>query len=294
MSSNLISIERSIQNKIHLIRGIQVMLDTDLAELYAVETKVLNQAVKRNSERFPDDFMFQLTKIEKNELVTNCDYFQNLKFSSNNPYAFTEQGIATLSGVLKSKQAIGINIKIMRSFISMRKFISKNAEIFYRLNSVERKQIEFELKTDQNFDKLFRALETTKPTQGIFFDGQIFEAYKFVSDLIRTAEKFIILIDNYVDDSVLTLLSKRKEKVKVIIFTKEISKQLTLDVVKYNLQYPSIEVREFKEAHDRFLIVDNMAVYHFGASLKDLGKKWFGFCKFDKEAFRLLDKLGLK
>ena len=293
MSNEIIRIENEIQHKIHFIRGVHVMLDKDLAELYGVDTKVLNQAVKRNSERFPDDFMFQLTKLEKNELVTKCDYLLNLKFSPNNPYVFTEQGIATLSGVLKSKRAIEINIKIMRAFVSMRKFISKNAEIFYRLDSVERKQIEFELKTDQNFDKMFRALETSKPKQGIFFEGQIFEAYKFVSDLIRTAENSIILIDNYVDDSVLTLLSKRKKEVKVIIFTKNVSKQLALDVDKYNYQYPFIEVREFREAHDRFLIIDNIIVYHFGASLKDLGKKWFGFSKFEKEALRMLDKLGL-
>jgi len=285
-----------VVKRIHTIRGIQVMVDSDLAELYCVAVKALNQAVKRNKERFPDDFMFQLTKLEKNELVTNCDYLTNLKFSPNNPYVFTEQGIATLSGVLKSKRAIEVNIKIMRAFVSMRQFISKNAEIFYRLDSVERKQIEFKVKTDYNFEKVFDAIQSKdiKPEKGIFFDGQIFDAYTFVSDIIRTAQDSIILLDNFIDDSVLTLLSKRNKDVKIIIFTKEVSKQLALDVAKYNSQYYPIEVKEFTLSHDRFLIIDDCKIYHFGASLKDLGKKWFAFSTFEKEAFTLLDKLGLK
>src|SRR3989344_7145566 len=229
-----------VVKRIHTIRGIQVMVDSDLAELYCVAVKALNQAVKRNKERFPDDFMFQLTKLEKNELVTNCDYLTNLKFSPNNPYVFTEQGIATLSGVLKSKKADEVNIKIMRAFVSMRQFITKNAEIFYRLGSVEKRQFEFEIKTDKNFEKLFNAMEASKPKQGIFFDGQIFDAYQFFSDLIREAKVSIYLIDNYVDDSVLTLLSKRQKNVSVVIYTSNISKQLRLDVEKYNSQYAPV------------------------------------------------------
>ena len=197
-----------------------------------------------------------------------------------------------LSGILKSNTAIRISIQIMSAFVTMRKFISSNAQIFYRLDVIEKKQIEY----DKKFEEIFDAIQNKdiKPEKGIFFDGQIFDSYKFLSDIIRTADKSIVLIDNYIDDSVLTLFSKRNKNVQVTIFTKEISKQLSLDLAKYNSQYPLIEVKEFQQSHDRFLIIDNREVYHIGASLKDLGKKWFAFSKFDKEAFNLLDKLGLK
>ncbi len=285
--------DHSVIKRIHTIRGIQVMLDSDLAELYCVPVKALNQAVKRNKDRFPEDFMFQLTKLEKNELVTKCDYLQNLKFSPNNPYAFTEQGIATLSGVLTSKRAIEVNIKVMRAFVHMRRFISKNAELFGRLDSVERKQLEFQIQTENNFEKVFSAIEdrSFEKKQGIFFDGQIFDAYVFVSDLIRSAKKSIVLIDNFVDESVLVLFCKREKGVKVTIHTKNLSKQLKLDLEKYNSQYDPITIKEFNNSHDRFMIIDERQVYHLGASLKDLGKKWFAFSKFDKEALGILERL---
>ena len=180
----------------------------------------------------------------------------------------------------------------MRAFVAMRKFIALNATVFHRLDKVETKQIEH----DKKFDEIFDAIQSRdiKPERGIFFDGQIFDSYKFVSDIIRTADKSIVLIDNYIDDSVLTLFIKRNKNVRVAIFTKELSKQLSLDLAKYNLQYSPIEIKEFKQSHDRFLIIDNKEVYHIGASLKDLGKKWFAFSKFNKEAFKLLEKLGLK
>ncbi|MBI2135561.1 ORF6N domain-containing protein [Candidatus Woesearchaeota archaeon] len=283
--------QEEVKSKIYTIRGLQVMLDRDLAELYEVTTFNLNKAVKRNSKRFPLDFMFQLTEEE----------YSNLKFHfgisswggrRTLPYAFTEQGVATLSGVLKSTKAIEVNIQIVRAFVAMRKFISANAHIFQRLDTAETKLIDH----DKRFEQVFKAIESKsiKPEKGIFFDGQIFDSYKFVSDIIRTAKKSIVLIDNYIDDSVLTLFSKRNNNVQAIIFTKEISKQLSLDLAKYNSQYPSIELKEFKQSHDRFIIIDNKEVYHFGASLKDLGKKWFAFSKFDKDAFKLLDKLWLK
>ncbi|MFH0905939.1 MAG: ORF6N domain-containing protein, partial [archaeon] len=283
----------NIKNKIHTIRDVQVMLDSDLAVLYKVQTKVINQAVKRNIERFPKDFMFQLTENEKLELVTNCDHLKDLKFSYTNPYAFTEQGVASLSGILKSKRAIEINIKIMRAFVVMRRFISKNAELFLRLDTVEQKQLEFQLKADKQFEKIFEVIDNKefKKKQGIFYDGQVFDAHNFVSDLIRSAEKSIILIDNYIDDTVLSLFAKRKENIKVIIYTKSISKQLENDLDKFNLQYQSIEIKEFHKSHDRFIILDNKDVYHFGASLKDLGEKWFGFSKFDIIALDILKKL---
>jgi len=284
----------NIESRIYAIRNAQVMIDSDLAELYNVEVRILNQAVKRNSERFPENFMFQLTKDEFGHLrsqivILNKERGAHRKYL---PYAFTEQGVAMLSGVLKSDTAVKVSIQIMNAFVAMRKFIASNAKIFQRLDAVEIKQLEH----DKKFEEIFDAIQSKdiKPDKGIFFDGQIFDAYKFVSDIIRSAEKSIVLVDNYIDDSILTLLNKRNKNVQVTIFTKEISKQLLLDLDKYNAQYPNIEVREFKRSHDRFLIIDDKDVYHIGASLKDLGKKWFAFSKFDKDIFKLLDKLGMK
>lgn len=285
---NELIIDDDIKNKIYTIRDMQVMIDRDLAKLYGVETKVFNQAVKRNIERFPDNFRFQLTDAEKNELVTNCDRFNILKHSSSNPYVFTEQGVSMLSAVLKSKIAIEISIKIINSFVDMRKVISNNSLIYKKLDNLERKQIS----NDEKFEKLFNALEdnSLKPKQGIFYDGQIFDAYSFVVDLIRSAKTKIILIDNYVDDSVLTLFSKN-QNVDVAIYTKSISKQLNLDLKKYNSQYKKIEIKKFENSHDRFLIIDDKELYHLGASLKDLGKKWFAFSKMDIESFDILLRL---
>jgi|SRR3989344_5001374 len=282
-----------IKNKIYSIRGLQVILDEDLAELYKVKTKRLNEQVKRNIERFPREFMFQLTDSEFDSLRSQFETSKNSKGGRRYlPYVFTEQGVAMLSGVLKSDTAVRISIQIMTAFVAMRRFIASGVQVFQRLDNIEQKQIGY----DKKFEQIFDAIESKdiKPEKGIFFDGQVFDAYKFASDLIRDAHNSIILIDNYIDDSVLTLFSKRNKNVLVTIFTKEISKQLLLDLNKYNSQYPPIEVKEFKQSHDRFLIIDNKEVYHFGASLKDLGKKWFAFSKFDKEAFKLLDKLGLK
>ncbi|MCG2720354.1 MAG: ORF6N domain-containing protein [Nanoarchaeota archaeon] len=277
-----------IKNKIYTIRGLQVMLDRDLAELYGVTTGSLNQAVKRNIERFPKDFMFQLTKEEFENLISQ-NVISSWGGTRTLPSVFTEQGVAALSGVLKSKKAVQVNIQIIRAFVAMRQLIAKNQGLFIRLDNIERKQIQY----DENFEKIFQAIDQKqiKPKQGIFFNGQIFDAYSFISDLIRTAKQSIILIDNYIDDSVLTLFSKRKEKIKVTIYTKEITKQLQLDLDKFNSQYQEIEIKEFKDSHDRFMIIDNKETYHIGASLKDLGKKWFAFSKFDKEALNILDKL---
>ena len=288
----VISSQEDIRNKIYTIRGVPVIFDNDLADLYEVETRRLNEQVKRNNDRFPSDFLFQLTKEEVENLISQ-NATSRLEWGGRRklPYVFTELGVASLSGVLKSKRAIEVNIQIMRAFVSMRKFLSKNAELFVRLDSVERKQLEFQIKTDEKFEKVFDAIENKEVKQGIFFNGQIFDAYKFVSDLVRSAKKSIILIDNYIDDSVLTLFSKREKDVNVVIYTKEISKQLRLDLKKYNSQYSPITINEFKNSHDRFMIIDDNEVYHFGASLKDLGKKWFAFSKFKKEAVKLLERL---
>ncbi|HQS67237.1 MAG TPA: ORF6N domain-containing protein [Sulfuricurvum sp.] len=290
------SIDDSIKNKIYTIRELQVMLDRDLAELYGVETKVFNQAVKRNEDRFPSDFRFQLTAIEKNELVTNCDRLNSLKHSTVNPYVFTEQGVSMLSAVLKSTIAVDISVKIIRIFVQMRQFLSANNELFQKIEQIEKRQITYELKSDEKFEKIFRAIEdkSIKPKQGIFYDGQVYDAYVFVSDLIKSAKESIVLIDNYIDDTVFTLLSKRDSKLKVTIYTKNITKQLELDVQKNNAQYPNIELKKFDSSHDRFLIIDANEVYHIGASLKDLGKKWFAFSKFDMGALGILERLNEK
>ncbi len=281
-----------IKRKIFFIRGMQVMIDIDLARLYGVSTKRLNEQVKRNIERFPDDFMFMLVEEEfenlRSQIATSSEWGGRRYL----PYAFTEQGVAMLSGVLKSKTAVTVNIHVMRAFVTMRRFLTANAQIFHRLDNVEGKQLEHEVK----FNKIFDALENKqiKPEKGIFFEDQIFDAHLFISNIIRTANNSIILIDNYIDDTTLTLFKKRKNKVAVTLLTKNISKQLLLDVKKYNSQYDPIIIEKFENSHDRFIIIDEKEVYHFGASLKDLGKKWFAFSKFDREAFNLLERIKSK
>ena len=262
-----------IEKMIFCFRGQQVMIDHDLATLYGVGTKVLNQAVKRNIDRFPDRFRFQLSKEEKTELVTNCDRFKMQKHSSVAPYAFTEQGISMLSAVLRSQTAVEVSIRIMDAFVAMRRFLSNNAQIFQRLANIEYHQIE----TDKRINEIFKKLNAnTQPQQGIFFDGQVFDAYRFASDLIRKANTSIVLIDNYVDDTVLSILDKRADNVSATIYTQHISPQFLLDIERHNAQYPVITIKHFNKAHDRFLLIDD-EVYHIGASIKDLGKKWFGF-----------------
>jgi hypothetical protein len=282
--------EESIRNKIYSMRGYQVMLDRDLAELYRVETRILNQAVKRNKERFPDEFCFLMNNTEVTKWRSQIVMSNRVKIGLRwKPYVFTEQGVAMLSAVLKSSIAVEISIRIMKAFIEMRKFIQANAQVFQRLDRVEVKLLE----NDQKFDKLFNALESNelKPKQGIFFDGQIFDAYKFVSDLFRRAQKSIVIIDNYIDDTVLLHLTAAAKGVKVRIFTKSISDKLALDIQKFSSQYFHIEAKVFTLAHDRFIIIDDKDVYHFGASLKDLGKKWFGFSKLEKSDMELLIRL---
>lgn len=278
-----------IKQRIFVLRGTQVMIDRDLAILYQVPTKRLNEQVRRNRERFPESFRFQLTREEKNELVANCDRFESMKHSSTRPYAFTEQGVAMLSAVLHSKTAIEISIQIMQAFVAMRKFITTYAGFSQRLEKVENKQIE----TDQKFEQIFRALEDTNvtPSQGIFYDGEIFDAYLFATKLIKSAKTSIALIDNYIDESVLHLLSKRPKKVKATLYTPKITKTLQYDLCKHNSQYAPVEIKQFVKAHDRFLILDGKIVYHVGASLKDLGKKWFAFSKMKINAKVMIEKI---
>jgi hypothetical protein len=282
-----------IGEMVFTIRGMQVMIDRDLASLYQVETRALKQAVKRNIKRFPGDFMFELTNDEINNLVSQSVIPSKQQLGGAKPFVFTEQGVAILSSVLTSDRAIEINILIMRAFVKMRKFIQLNANIFHRLDTIEKRQFKHEIETNEKFEKVFNALQSKEiePKQGIFFNGQIFDAYKFVSGLVRKAKKSIILIDNYIDETVLDLFSKKRKKVKVTILTGRITRALRRDVEKFNAQYPTLELKEFTLSHDRFLIIDDKDVYHFGASLKDLGKKWFAFSKMDKTAFAMMDNL---
>ena len=264
-----------IESLIYIIREQQVMLDSDLARLYGVETKVLNQAVKRNIQRFPEDFMFQLTKEEclRSQIVTlNEAKGKHLKYM---PHAFTENGVAMLSSVLRSDKAIEVNINIMRAFSAMRSFLMNNAAVFQRMDQLEMKQLKTDEKVDAILDKLG---DKDKPKEGVFFNGQIFDAYALVADLIRQAKNRIVVIDNYIDDSVLVQLSKRLPGVTVDIYDGQISKQLCQDVEKHNEQYPGVTLHKYRKAHDRFLIIDE-DVYHIGASLKDLGKKLFAFSR---------------
>ena len=277
----------NIERMIFTIRGVQVMFDRDLALLYGVTTSRLNQQVNRNIRRFPEAFRFQITAEERDEVIAICNNLQSLKYNPSLPYVFTEQGVSQLSSVLHSDTAIEVSIQIMNAFVAMRHFLVSNAGIFQRIDTLEQHQIA----TDQRIDRVFQLLEAgQQPTQGIFFDGQIFDAHTFVSDLIRSAKKRIALFDNYIDDTVLTLLDKRKKDVAAEIFTKAVSPQLSLDITKHNAQYRPITVTVFDRTHDRFLCIDN-TVYHIGASLKDLGKKWFAFSKLEMPAEELLNKI---
>lgn len=282
---------KEIRNLIYSIRGRQVMLDSDLASLYQVETKNLNKAVKRNIERFPVSFCFQLTEEEVENLRFQIGT-SSLSYGGRRylPYVFTEQGVAMASAILRSDIAVKVSVEIMEAFVEMRKMLISNASLFHRLDNIELKQ----LQADQKFEEIFKALESDKlhAEKGIFYNGQVFDAYTFVSDIIRSAKSSITLLDNYVDDTVLTLLGKRNTNVTATIYTKSISNQLRLDLQRYNSQYPSIEVEIFSDAHDRFLIIDSTELYHIGASLKDLSKKWFAFSRMDIEIGRMLQILN--
>ena len=272
-----------IKNLIYTIRDKQVMLDSDVVMLYHYETKNVNKAMKRNIERFPEDFCFQLTN----------DEFKNLRFQFgtlnkkvNNgkvtrkylPYVYTEQGISMLAGVLKNDIAIQVSISIIRAFIEMRKFISSNSQIFERLTNVEYKLLEH----DKKFDKVFNELQKDENfKQKIFFQGQIYDAYSLVIDIIRRAKSKIVIIDNYIDDSILKILVKKNKNVEVVILTSKNSNISKLDIQKFNKEYPILKVAKTDKFHDRFIIIDNKELYHCGASIKDLGKKCFGINKID-------------
>jgi phage regulator Rha-like protein len=294
-----------IENRIFTIRGVLVMLDSHLSEIYNVENKRLNEQVKRNINRFPGSFMFQLTDIEWDSLrsqIATLRSVENIrsqfatldenrgKHRKYLPYVFTEQGVAMLSAVLRSETAVKVSIQIMDAFVQMRKLALNNAGLFQRLDKIEVKQTE----ADRKFEQIFKALESRnqQPEKGIFFEGQVFDAWVFVAGLIKTAKSDIILVDSYVDETILTLLAKRPENVTATIYTGQISKQLQLDLAKHNVQYPAIAIKTLATCHDRFLLLDRRELYHIGASLKDLGKKWFAFSRMDTLTGEVLKKLS--
>lgn len=288
----IISDSIEIKNMIYNIRGKQVMLDSDLASLYQVETKVFNQAVKRNIKRFPEFFRFQLTEKEFNNLRS-----QSVTSSSNThggrrymPYVFTEQGIAMLSAVLKSDIAIEMSIKIINSFVEMRNLLMFSQELYSRLDRVELKQLE----TDKKLEEVFTHIAGNKEVkQKIFFNGQIYDAFSFLVSIIKKANREIILIDNYIDIYTLNILCKKNSNVKVKIYTAGKGNLTTKDIEKFNEQYKNLTVKTNKDFHDRFLILDSNEVYHIGASNKDAGKKNFGVIKIEENCFKenLLSKI---
>ncbi|MBP5667938.1 MAG: ORF6N domain-containing protein, partial [Salinivirgaceae bacterium] len=287
-----------IQNKIVVLRNQQVMIDRDIAELYGVEIRTLNQAVKRNIERFPERFMFQLTKDEQQEIderlrsqiviIENQSKNENLRgrHSKYLPYAFTEQGCAMLSAILKSEAAVQASIKIMDAFVAMRHFLQSNAEIFSEMNHIKKQLRDttvHQIEADKRIDELFSRMDRNAidDTQGIFFQGQIFDAYAKFESFIAQAQKSIVLIDNYVDLSVLERLTKKNSGVAVTIYTTPQTRLTAQDVQQFNAQYPPLDLKFTTSMHDRFLIIDNSTLYHIGASLKDLGKRCFAFDLFD-------------
>ena len=285
-----------IERRIIIIRNRQVMIDRDLADIYGVKTGRLNEQVKRNKERFPEDFCFQLNKEEfenwkSQNAISNSDKMGLRK----SPYAFTELGVAMLATVLKTETASATSVKIIRAFVAMRHFMINNAHIFVEINDIKERLLKSDIhhkENDKKIEQLFALMEKTdsKVTQGIFYEGQIFDAYTFISDLVRKAQKEITLIDNYIDDSVLKMLNKRADGISAIIYTAHISENLKLDLEKHNSQYQPITIERFNKSHDRFLIIDD-DVYLIGGSIKDLGKKVSTFVKLSILKGEFLGKL---
>ena len=283
--SNIESTGYDLKGMIYVVRDQQVMIDSDLAMLYQVETKALNRAVKRNINRFPEDFCFQLTKEEDKILKCQIGTSKILDAERTDgrggrrtlPYVFTEQGISMLASVLHSEVAVNVSIGIMRAFVEMRRFIANNALLFERISNVELKQLEYQKQTDEKLEQIFEYIsEHEEASQKVFFDGQIYDAFSLIVGLIQKAEKEITLIDGYVDVGTLNLLSKKNENVSVTIYTQKRTRLSKTDVENFNAQYPTLEVKYTKVFHDRFLILDKETAYHVGASLKDAGKKCFG------------------
>jgi len=273
--------DEDIKNLIYTIRGKQVMLDSDVAMLYHYPTKRINETVNRNIQRFPENFCFQLTENEFQILRSQIATSKQIEKTTTElrggrryfPYVFTEQGIAMLSGLLKNEIAVQVSINIMNAFVEMRRFLNTNGQIFERLTNVEYKLLEHDKKFDEIFNQ-FHQEENIK--QKIFFEGQIYDAYSLIIDIIKKATQKILIIDNYIDDSVLKMLTKKNKNVEVVILTSTKSNIQNLDIQKFNKEFPILKVAKTNKFHDRFIVIDNKEMYHLGASIKDLGKKCFG------------------
>ena len=289
-------IVESIRDRVYMLRGEQVMIDSDLADIYGYELKAMNQQVRRNIGRFPDDFMFQMTREEvdlvKSQFVTSREIQDdNLKsqFVTSSwggkrkmPYAFTEQGIYMLATVLKGELATKQSIFIMRAFKEMRHFIANNAFMFEKINAIELKQLEYQKEADEKFGRIFEYMaEHEESNQKIFYDGQIFDAFSIFADIIGHAKKEIVLIDGYIDVVTLNILAKKNSGVDVFAYTLPSARISMQDISNFNAQYPSLMVKKTTVFHDRFLIIDGVEGYHIGASLKDAGKKCFGITKIE-------------
>ena len=271
-----------IKKLIYTIRGKQVMLDSDVAMLYHYPTKRINETVSRNNQRFPENFCFQLSEEEYNSIrsqfATLDENNKRGKHRKYLPYVFTEQGIAMLSGLLKNDIAIQVSINIMNAFVEMRKFLATNGQIFERLTNVEYKLLDH----DKKFDHIFNQLQQEQNIkQKIFFEGQIYDAYSLIIDIIRKAMKKILIIDNYIDDSILKMLTKKNKNVEVVILTSNKSNIQQIDIQKFNKEYPTLKIAKTNKFHDRFIIIDDKEMYHLGASIKDMGKKCFGINKIE-------------
>ena len=278
----------SIRDRVYIIRGQQVMLDTDLADLYGYEVKRLNEQVKRNIRRFPEDFRFQLNESEIPERLKS--QFATLNIQENKrgmhikkmSYAFTEQGIYMLATVLRGELAEQQSIFIMRAFKEMRHFIANNALMFEKINAIELKQLEYQKDADEKFGRIFEYMaEHEESNQKIFYDGQIFDAFSIFADIIGHAKKEIVLIDGYIDVVTLNILAKKNAGVDVFAYTLPSARISTQDINNFNAQYPTLTVKRTTAFHDRFLIIDGVEGYHIGASLKDAGKKCFGINKIE-------------
>ena len=286
--SNKLDTFQEIEERIFIIRGVQVMIDRDLADIYEVKTKRLNEQVKRNIKRFPERFMFQLSDNESDKLVANCDRFKTLKHSSSNPYAFTEQGVSMLASVLNSETAVQKSIKIIDAFVAMRRFIQSNAKLFIELDHLRKEVSETNAHLQENDRKIEHILTIMdkykiEDRQKLFFDGHIYDAFSFMVSLVQKAKKEIILIDNYAGVGTLDVLSKKQENVDVQLFTRKKAKITQSDIEKFNAQYPTLTLNLIETFHDRFLIIDSSTAYSIGSSLKDAGKRCFAVTQINDE-----------
>lgn len=286
-ASIALSDDMQIRNMIYTVRGQKVMLDSDLAELYEVETKALNRAAKRNEDRFPEDFRFKLTREELDNLRCQIGTLAGQDADSSIgrtylPHVYTEQGVAMLSGVLRSKVAIDMSVRIMRAFVEMRHFIADNAHMFEQIRSIDHRLDSLERSTDERFERVFDYMEAHEaPKQKVFFEGQVYDAFELLISLVQRAKHKIVLVDGYVDTGTLNILAKKQPGVSATVWTHPKTSLTARDVATFNAQYPALEVKHATSFHDRFLILDGTEGYLIGASLKDAGRKGFAITKLE-------------